>query len=105
MKKAIHFVAASALLTMLLLPEPGNAGVRVYVRLGPPKVRTVKVVRPAKPYRKALWVDGHYVYKHGHYVWVGGKWLEPRVGFVYIKPHWRHTDRGYYFVPGHWVKR
>ncbi len=105
MKRTIKSLALTVLLAAFLVPAQSNAGVKVHVKLRPPKARTVKVVRPARPYRSAVWVSGHHVYKGGRYVWLDGYWVKRKSGFVYIQPHWKHTARGYIFVPGHWVKR
>lgn len=104
MSKLSSVIVGIALSSMFLLPNDSSAGVRVYVRVGPP-VRTVKVVRPIRPHRHAVWVTGHYAYRGGRYVWVGGRWVRGRHGYVYVQPHWKHTRHGYYFVAGHWVKK
>lgn len=55
MNKLRKFFAAAALAGLFLLPSLAEAGVRVYVRFGPPKVRTVKVVKHVRPCAKAIW--------------------------------------------------
>ncbi|MFQ5676446.1 MAG: hypothetical protein ACE5G1_11155 [bacterium] len=80
-----------------------EAGTRIYLRIGPPRVRRV-VVKPVRPHSHSIWVAGHWRYNRHRYVWVNGYWLKPRAGFVYIQPHWRKTYRGYTFIPGHWKK-
>jgi len=104
MNKLTRFFAAAALSGLFLLPSLAEAGVRVYVRVGPPKVRAVKVVRPIRPYVKAVWVSSHWQYKHGRHVWVKGYWVNPRRGFVYVQPRWKKNRHGYYFVAGCWKK-
>ncbi len=105
MKQLSRCIVLSALSLVFLLPASGDAGVRVYVRFGPPKLKTVKVIKPARPHRHAVWVKGHWVYRNGRYVYVEGHWIKGRPGHVYVQPHWVKTARGYYFVPGHWVKK
>jgi len=104
MKKIMHYASMFLLMGMFFLPVRGNAGVRVHVRIGPPAIRTVAVVKPYRPYKRAVWVNGHYVYRGGRYVYVKGYWVKPRPNYVYVQPRWKKTRRGYYFVPGHWVR-
>ncbi|RMF57881.1 MAG: hypothetical protein D6743_18380 [Calditrichaeota bacterium] len=104
MKRYFKHVLAAVLLAAFLFPLDTRAAVSVYLRIGPPPVKRVRIVRPKRPYAHCVWVSGHWQYRHGHYVWVNGHWIKHRPGFVYIQPHWKKTDRGYYFVPGHWVR-
>lgn len=104
MNRLTKVFAVIAFSGLFLFPSLNEAGVRVYVRLGPPRVRTVRVIKPVSPYRKAVWVAGHYRYTRGRYVWVKGYWLKYRSGYVYVQPHWKKTSHGYFFVPGHWKK-
>ena len=39
----------------------------------PPKVE----VRPARPYRGAVWVPGHWKWRKGRYIWISGHWRRP----------------------------
>lgn len=105
MRQKMQVVAATILLSLLLLAGQSDAGTRVYVRIAPPKVRTVKVVKSPRPHRYSVWVAGHHKYVHGRHVWVSGYWLGHKPGYVYVQPHWNKSRRGYYFVPGHWVKK
>ncbi len=104
MKAWKSILGAAALATVFMFPMQSEAGVRVYVRFGPPRAAAVRVVKPACPYRDAIWVKGHYVYRHGRYVYVKGHWVQARRGYRYVQPHWVKTPRGYFFVAGHWVK-
>jgi len=100
--KAFSFIC---LLAMFALPVDSIAGVYVYLRLGPPPVRVVTVVRPARPYPHSIWVAGHWKYDCGRYVWVEGRWINGRRHYAYVQPHWVRTTSGSYFVPGHWVRK
>jgi len=104
MNKLTKFFAVAALAGLFLLPSFAEAGVRVYVRFGPPKVRTVKVVKSVRPCAKAVWVSGHWRYKHGRHAWVKGYWVKPRYGYVYIQPRWKKNRYGYYYVAGCWKR-
>jgi len=105
MKKRIQTIIGLLALSILFNINLSEAGTRVYVRVAPPKAKIVKVVRPAKPFRSAVWVAAHYQYRNGQYVWVKGHWVKSRHGYVYIQPIWKKHKRGYYYVPGHWVKK
>lgn len=105
MKILRNLIAAVALTGIFLVPAQSDAGVRVFLRFGPPSAKTVKIVKPPKPYPHAAWISGHWVFRNNRYVWVKGYWIKPRSGYVYVPGHSRKTHRGWYFVPGHWVKK
>jgi hypothetical protein len=105
MRRLIHLIVMGAVASIFFLPLGSEASVRVYLRIGPPPIHTVKVIRPVKPYRDAVWVAGHWNYMNGRHCWAAGYWIENRPNFVYVQPHWVKSGRGFYFVPGHWVKR
>ncbi len=105
MYKVRNLIIVSALVSLILFPTLGEAHTRIYVRFGPPALKTVKVVRPAKPYPNAVWISGYWAYRNGHYVWVKGYWVKPRPHYVFVRAHWQKTRYGWYFVPGHWVKK
>jgi len=104
MNRLTKFFMVAALAGLFLLPSLAEAGVRVYVRVGPPKVRTVKVIKPVRPCAKAIWISAHWHYKHGRYVWVKGYPVKPRHGYVYVQPRWKKNGHGYYYVTGHWKR-
>ncbi|MFQ5864612.1 MAG: hypothetical protein ACE5IW_05215 [bacterium] len=105
MRKLRNLIVIGALSGLFLLPSSGEAHTRIYLRFGPPHLRTVKVVKPPRPYRNVVWISGHWVYKRGRFVWVNGYWVKARRNYVYVAAHWKKTPRGWYFVPGHWVKK
>jgi len=105
MKKSIKAAVAVAALSVALISGQGEARAHVYVRIAPPRIHAVKVVRPARLFRHAVWVSGHYRYRHGAYVWVSGYWIKPRHGYYYVQSHWQPTRYGYRFVPGHWARK
>jgi len=104
MRKSLKSLMLACLLGIFALPVESMAGVRVYLRFAPPPVRTVTVVRQARPYHNAIWVSGHWRYNRGHHVWVEGRWIKARRHYAYVQPHWVRTPRGFYFVTGHWVR-
>ncbi|MFQ5602363.1 MAG: hypothetical protein ACE5HS_03775 [bacterium] len=105
MKKLLKLFAVMGILTSFALPSRSEAGARIYVRIGPPAKKTVRVVKPIKTLKNAVWVKGHWKYQKGRYVWVDGHFVKARPKYTYVQPYWVKTPRGYYFVPGHWVKR
>lgn len=104
MNKILKSVVGTALLAIFLFPVKSDAGARIYVRIGPPRPKVVKVVKKPKPYRRAVWVSAHWKFVNGRYVWCDGNWTKARLGYVYIQPHLKKTNRGCYYVPGCWVK-
>ena len=90
-------LGASLLVTSACVGASG----RVYVRTGPPPMRTEAViVSPGPGY---VWVPGYYRYDGGGYVWVGGRWDRPPRGRGrWVPAHWERDRRGWYFVEGHW---
>ena len=105
MKKLRDVLVFGALAAMFLMPLQSDAGVKVYLRFGPPRLKRVKVIKPARLCRNAIWVAGHWRYKNVRYGYVDGYWVKPRHGYVYVQACWVKTPRGYYFAPGHWVKK
>lgn len=106
MNKLKKFFAVATLAGLFLLPSfaEAEAGVRVYVRFGPPKVRTVRIVKSVRPCAKAIWVSAHWQYKHGRHVRLKGYWVKPRQGYVYVLPRWKKNHHGYYYIAGHWKR-
>lgn len=105
MSRIKGFMLVAAFAGLVLFPPKGEAGTTIYLRYGPPSLKTVRVVKPPKPFAGAVWVSGHWAFKHGRYVWVKGRWTKPRPGYIYVPARWKKTPRGYRFVPGRWVKK
>jgi WXXGXW repeat (2 copies) len=101
MKKLVGIAVLSAV-TMGLGPGAALAGVRVYVRVGPP--RAVVEVRPAAPGPRYVWVAGYHRWDGAAYVWVPGRWVVPPPHRrVWVTGHWAHRPRhGWYWVDGRW---
>ena len=95
--------AAAALVAASVLATTACAGAsgRVYIRSGPPPLRTEAVlVSPGHGY---VWTPGYYNYAGGGYVWVGGRYERaPRARARWVPSHWERDRRGWYFVEGHW---
>lgn len=65
MKRVFSLVAVVMLVSFI-------SGCVTYVRPAPPPLR-VEEVGPV-PYATAVWVGGHWAWRHGGYVWVPGHW-------------------------------
>ena len=87
--------------SLLVISACVGASGRVYVRSGPPPLRSEAViVSPGPGY---IWVPGYYRYDGGGYLWVGGRWDRPPRGRGrWVPSHWERDRRGWYFVEGHW---
>src|SRR5262245_66639279 len=104
MKNLRIMYAIVALFCTLLVADHANAGVRVYVRIGPPPPRYV-VVRPRPYCRDAVWVDGYWGWNGRRHYWVEGRYINPRRGYVYVPGRWERHRRGWYWSEGYWCRR
>lgn len=59
-------------------------------------------VRPAAPYRDAVWIGGEWEWTNNRYAYIGGHWERPRPGHVWVKGNWRSGTRGYAWHSGYW---
>jgi hypothetical protein len=85
MKRAFSSAAVITAISLSVL-----AGCTAVIRTPPPAARIE--VRPAPPFVGAIWIDGHWLHRHGEWVWSPGYWIK-RPG---PRARW---------IPGHWVKR
>jgi hypothetical protein len=94
-------LAAASLLAASIFATACAGNGRVYVRTGPPPLRSEAVlVSPGPGY---VWIPGHYRYERGGYVWVGGRYERaPRSRARWVPGHWENGRRGWYYVEGHW---
>jgi hypothetical protein len=78
----------------------GTSG-RLYVRTGPPPLRTEAVlVSPGPAY---VWVPGYDRYDGRAYVWEAGRYERPpRPRARWVAGHWQQERRGWFWVDGHW---
>ena len=68
---------------------------------GPPPPRWDN--RPNRPWRNAVWVDGHWKWTGKRYVWVSGRWERPRQGFSrWDRGRWERGERGWHWTEGRW---
>jgi len=100
MRTLKSLVVIISLMFVGILPSLSEAGVRVYVRYGPPVSRVC--VQPRASYAGAIWVADRWIWNGRAYVWVNGHYLRPRKGFVFVSGHWQRDRRGWYWVDGHW---
>ncbi len=96
MKKSVFLIFTVVVLTLSML-----SGCVYEVRTPPPPRRVD--VRPAPPFTQAVWIEGHWQYRHRNWKWIPGYWKRPpRAGTVWVPGHWKQTRRGWKRIPGHW---
>lgn len=101
MKTGKALFPAAGFLVLALSASPAEAR-RIYVRVGPPRVRVVEV-RTVAPSPRHDWIGGFHRWDGRAYVWVPGRWdLAPRARAVWVPGHWRHTRHGWYWIEGRW---
>jgi len=61
-------------------------------------------VRGERPYRRAIWINGHWAWTGTDYVWVSGRWTYARVGYRYVQPRYVLRDDYWVYRPGVWVR-
>ncbi len=67
-----------------------------------PPPRRVEV-RPARPFPKAVWIEGHWEHRQREWVWVSGYWVKkPRPKAHWVPGHLKKGRWGWKWVPGHW---
>jgi hypothetical protein len=97
--------AFAALLALPVMSTPAAAaGVSIGIGIpayGPPPPRWE--TRPSRPWREAVWVDGHWQWSGHRYVWVNGHWDRPGRGFTrWDRGRWEHGPHGWTWVDGRW---
>ena len=98
-KKLIKYLLA--IFVPIGIAATGHAQTRVYVKVRPTVVATVK---PAPPHPNYVWIDDEWTVKSGAYVQVPGYWAAPRAGYVWVPGHWSSEAKGDYWIPGHWKR-
>lgn len=101
--KSIKLLFKTMFVAVAFFSCAGHARTGVVVKVQPP-ARKVVVVKPAKPYKHAVWVPGHWTWKRGNYVWKKGHWVKPRKNHVYVPGHWTKRHGGWVWVAGHWKR-
>jgi hypothetical protein len=97
-----QMMMASMVVAMVWTLDVNCAPRTVYVRTAPPAVKAE--VKPAAPYKNAVWIAGRWAWKKGEYVWVTGHWVKPRSGYAWVPGHWVKKRRGWIWIEGHWRK-
>lgn len=62
----------------------------------------VIVVKPVKPGKKYVWIDGHWKVRGNKYVWIKGRWVKKRPGKHWVKGRWKRTRGGWVWIAGYW---
>jgi len=92
-------LGAGLLLTGCIVAEP--VVVRTPPQPPPPQVEVV----PVQPGPAHVWVQGHWVWRHGGYVWQPGFWEPVRANHVWVPGYWAPRGGGYIWIEGHWRTR
>lgn len=95
MRNSLSAFVGIAILVAFLLSCAGS----VYVT-DPPPTPKEEIKSPA-PGPKAVWIEGHWKWSHGHHVWVPGYWVNKPYG-TWVPGHWDKRPRGWMWVEGHW---
>src|SRR5687767_4444712 len=81
---------------------------RRYVVAQPPPLPTTTPghLKPVRPAREAVWIDGYWAYTgdpRSPYEWMVGHWEIPPPGArAWIPSGWQRTDNTYVYVRGRW---
>ena len=96
-------LTAMALLMGLLAVPAAEARTHIYVRIGPPApIVEQRIVAPAPDY---VWQPGYHRWASNSYVWVPGTWARPPYRRAHwVEGHWVHTRHGYYWEQGYWAR-
>lgn len=95
-KKLAVIAATTASLAAI---APAAQAADVFIRVGPPPLRTeiVPVARPGY-----LWTPGYWNWNGRRHVWVNGVWVRQRRGYVYNAPVWVQEGDRWHFRRGGW---
>jgi hypothetical protein len=92
--------AMFGLLTACALSLATLSACSTTVRVPPPPPKAE--VKPAPPWRDAVWINGHWKHKGGGWVWVPGHWAKAKPGRAWVDGHWEKRGGGWVWVKGHW---
>jgi hypothetical protein len=104
MKRASLKIGMLALLAGVALSvaptQASAASVNIQIGGPPPAPPGHLPPRWARPYRTAVWIDGHYEAINGRWAWVPGYYAyPPRPGMQWVPGRYRHG----YWRPGYWA--
>jgi len=74
----------------------------IYVVKRPPAVKVI--VKPKRPFARAVWIPGYWAWRSKKFVWVSGFWTKPRPGHIWIPGHWVKKRQGWVWRAGHWKR-
>ncbi len=73
----------------------------VVIKKRPPARRAE--VRPFRPTRRHVWVDGYWRWNGSRYTWAQGRWtVPPRGRTVWVRGFWQQQNGGWVFIAGRW---
>lgn len=104
-------LAAMALLLLTSMPAAGQVSVRVDIPLpgleirvahrAPPQVR--REVKPRRPGRQYVWINGFWHWHHTDWVWVPGRWERPSYRNArWINARYVREGAAWRYEPAHW---
>ena len=100
-------VIAVFIMSVLMIFAATSESAAQVVRVRPAKPAKV-LVKPNKPRRGYVWVDGHHRWnpQQRKYNWVKGRWVKARPGHVWVPGRWVVVKgKGHKWVPGTWRRR
>jgi len=61
-------------------------------------------VKPSrKPFRDAVWIEGHWDWARGQYFWVAGSWKKrPHKHSHWVDGFWKQRRFRWIWIPAHW---
>jgi hypothetical protein len=100
MKYLARFLSLTLLAGLLIIPT-AEARTRIFVRIGPPPIVVERA--PLAPRAGYVWQPGYHRWNGSRYVWSTGVWARaPYRRAVWVPGHWANERRGYFWVAGHW---
>jgi hypothetical protein len=92
------------------VPEAHDFGAfdRRYVVAQPPPLpaSTPRHLKPVRPAREAVWIDGYWAYTgdpRSPYEWMAGHWEIPPPGArAWVPSGWQRTGNTYVYIRGRW---
>lgn len=88
---------------VIVVERNGRPPAPIVIDAGGPPPPPRHEMRPGRPSRAHVWVEGHWRYQGRQYVWVPGYWtVPPHPRAEYVPPHWERRREGQVFIEGYW---
>ena len=92
------FILAGALMAFSSTATAGE----IIIKKRPPAVKVE--VKTKKPFKKAVWAPGHWIWTGNRYVWKKGHWIRVKKGHAWVNGHYKRHKNGWVWVAGRWKK-